>query len=439
MKAESSIGGDAMQTWWKIALALGALALAGGIGFYVLNPPAGNRDKNSAPVDKTPPLQIEEAPATFTTEFGFEGYHDFRFENRRENPVTVGVELKDCLCARVQICLTPDKGRRESKLDTTWETLEQEGQGFLVPAQAQGMLRLAWKGKKVGDQRYWGQLWIDDQGRRLYQRIEVSAQVVLPVLVCAEDQPEREVVDIGTLSAGEERTARFVCYSETRQHFTVSPAPPQANACFEYGVPQSLTDAELAALSKKIRTTIRSGYRVTVSVRERADKTLLDIGPFRRPVAWSTDVAQGHKVLGTISGRVQGEVKLAEPAGKTFVALGKIAANDPAPVLFRLESNDPQLELAVDDKATLEFLTVELLDGKEGKPIPGGKSWRVRVLFRKDATFRGQFPVRERPGYDSDAACSIVFHVLRRGQTVGFDSKFVRRLLVPVHGVVPAS
>jgi hypothetical protein len=60
-------------------------------------------------------------------------------------------------------------------------------------------------------------------------------------------------------------------------------------------------------------------------------------------------------------------------------------------------------------------------------------------MFRKDATFRGQFPMRERPGYDSDVACSIVLRVLWRPQIGGLDSKFVRRLLVPVHGVVPAN
>jgi hypothetical protein len=162
----------------------------------------------------------------------------------------------------------------------------------------------------------------------------------------------------------------------------------------------------------------------------------LDLGPFRRQVSWTTDVAPGHAVHGTVSGSVLGEVKLVNAAGKEFVDLGKVAPNDPAPVTFALESNDSSLQLSIDEQSTLHFLAAELLDGKEGRPIQGGRSWRVRVRYRSDSDFRGPFPQRERQAYDSDVACSVVFHLSRQSTPEGANNQPFRRLFVPVHGVV---
>jgi hypothetical protein len=96
-----------------------------------------------------------------------------------------------------------------------------------------------------------------------------------------------------------------------------------------------------------------------------------------------------------------------------------------------VESRDPQLELTVDEKRTLEFLRAEMLDGKEGKAAGDGRRWRVQVRMRKDALFRGDFP-KPRPGYDTAVACSVVFVVGRPGAA----GAPVRRLYVPVRGTV---
>src|SRR5262249_47722455 len=180
----------AMRTKSVLILTAGALAVAGGVGIYFLNHPNEKRNTGSVQRDDSPPLQIADAPETLTTELGFTGQRDFAFENLRDNPVTVGVEWKDCQCARVEICRSPE----------AWETLEQEGKGFEVPPRGAGILRLHWKGNKPGDHRFWASLWIDDNDHRLYQRIEVSVQIVPAVLIRAEDHLRRTTVDIGRLN-----------------------------------------------------------------------------------------------------------------------------------------------------------------------------------------------------------------------------------------------
>jgi hypothetical protein len=317
-----------------------------------------------------------------------------------------------------------------------WTTLNVEGEIFTVPPRAEGLMRLQWTAKKVGDQRYWARLWFDDEGTRTYQRVEAIVKVVEPVFLCAEDDPRWADVNVGRLKAGEKRTAQFLCWSKTRQHFTVAAAPSPADRCFTYGEPQPLTGAELKSLSEKEGANLQVGFRLTVAASERVGGAQLDVGPFRRQVNWRTDIAPGHELHGTVSGSVLGEVKLVDAPGKEYVDLGKVAPNDPAPMTFALESNDPSIQLSLDEKSTLHFLAAELLDGKEGRPIQGGRSWRVRVQYRKDSDFRGPFPQRERPGYDSDVACSVVFHLARQGTPGELNSQPFRRLFVPVHGVV---
>ena len=427
-----------------LLVALAAVAVAGAVAGFVFHHPT---DPNPVPRrDNTPPLRIEEVKDAVTTEHGFEGQIEFPFENLRENLVTVGIVLKDCQCARVQICLTPEDWKpldtqelrkRASDPVLKWETLEKDSQGFSVPARAAGMLRLGWKGKDFTDQRYWASLWVDDNGNRLNQRFEVPVHVVQPVYIRSEDQPKRSQVDLGRLNPGEGRTARFLCYSGTRPKFKLTPAPPQADPCLSYQTPQALTDAELKTLSQRASVQVLCGYRVEVIVHERIGDAQLDLGPFRRSAVWNTDIAKGHQLTGIVSGSVLGDVRLAEPVGKAFVDLGNISPNEPAPVTITLESNDPRIELTLDDKHTLDILAVELLDGKSGKENQDKKSWRARVVFRKDSGFHGKFPTQNRAGYDTDVACSIVIQVSRRSPSGDGISSPARRLYVPVRGIVP--
>jgi hypothetical protein len=311
----------------------------------------------------------------------------------------------------------------------TWETLEQDGKGVSIPPHAGGLVRLKWKGDKPGDQLFWANLWVDEGAKTEYERFQVFIHFVEAIRIAPEGAPGKAQTYIGRLYTGEERTARFLCTSDTRAKFTLTPAPPKEHPCFTYGTPEPLSKEELKSLSDASGKPILAGYRVTVTVHEHVGKTHLDMGPFRRKVAWKTDLAPDHEISSHIDGVVRGEVRLVTAEGEPYLDLGTFSAN---PLDFVLEGDEPQLQLTWDEAQTLDFLKVELLDGKDGQPAGSGKSWRVRAVFKTDSIFRGRFPDPDRPGYDNEA-CVIAFLVSRPGQ----ETKSARRLFIPVRGNVP--
>jgi hypothetical protein len=295
-----------------------------------------------------------------------------------------------------------------------------------------GLLRVKWKTPTVGEHIFWADLLVQNGQEQGKQRLSVPVHFVEPVRIRAEDEPNRTELNVGPLNAGEERTAHFLCFSLTRAEFTITPASPGDDSCLNYGSPQALSPEELRALSDKLRCTVRSGYRVAVQVREQAGDVRLDLGPFRRPVTWASNVFAGHEVATHISGTVLGEVVLAGSPSKSFIDLGTISPTSPKPLTFTLESHDPKAQLSLDEEKTLNFLEVELLDGKEGKAGTRGKSWQIRVQFRPDSLFRGPIPNADRSGYDTAITCSLVFFVSRPGS----ENQRPRRLFVPVQGTV---
>lgn len=306
----------------------------------------------------------------------------------------------------------------------------------MLPPRRQGLLRMTWKTKSVGNHVFWADLFLAEADERGRRRIEVPVQLIEAVHLGPEDNPSGKEIDIGRFDSGEERTARFLGYSLTRDKFTLAPAPAVEDPCLAYGSPQPLRREELHALSEKIGTTVRSGYRLTVTVKEHVGDRRLDIGPFHRRVVWKSDAFPDHRVGSHINGTVRGEVSLASPENRELVDLGTIAPEAPQPVVFTLHSHDPRLRLAVDKERSLSFLRAELLDGEDGKMVGKEKTWRVRVVFRTDSLFRGVFPNAQRRGVDSAAVCSIVFRI-PHAETAGASAKqSERRLLVPVRGTV---
>ncbi len=425
-----------MSSKWVIALVLAAVAA--GAALVLVRWPRGEHP--SEPVARASLLQVEENKEPVRTESGIEGQRDLSYRNRIENPVAVRLQQKDCDCARVLICVAPqswqgldaeDLRKRAADPALTWQALEEGREGITVPPGAVGLVRLTWKANVVGSHVFWVHLRLDQGEERGQLRLEVPVHFIEPVSVWAEDTLTSREADVGPLSAGEERTARLLLCSPTRDRFTLTPVPT-GDPHVRCGAPQPLTREELQSLSGRAGTAVRAGYRVTVTVRERADDTRLDLGPFRRAVVLRTNVFPGHEVRTHVTGTVRGEVGLVSPENKDFVDLGTLSTRPPNPVVFTLESRDPQLELTVDEARTLKFLKTELLDGKEGKAAGDGKRWRVSVRFRTDSLFRGEFPQPLHPPYDTAVACSVVFVVARPG-TAGAP---IRRLYVPVRGTV---
>lgn len=430
-----------MSVKWVIGLILAVVALGAGIGLVVFLRPSWRPTVDSKPPGFVSLLTVEENKDPVKVESGIEGHRDLPFRNRVDRPLSIRLEATDCDCAKVLIGAAPESWReldtaelrkRDRDSALVWQALEKGGEHFTIPPQSVGLVRMQWKTKGEGDHLFWADFWVDDGQSRGHQRVEVPTHFIEPVRVRVDSQLEKKEIDVGTLKAGEERTVPFLCCSPTRDKLTLTPAPPRDDPFVTYGKPQPLTEEELKAVSEKTHTALRAGYRVSVTVREKAGDSRLDMGPFRRRIVWKTDVFPGHEVSTYVNGTVQGEVSLADSEGQAFVDLGTAPADALKPVTFTLESRDPQLRLAVDEEKTLDFLTVELLDDKDGKTAETGKTWRVRIAFRADSIFRGRFPNPDRRGYDSPGVCSVVLLVSRQGAA---DSPR-RRLFVPVRGNV---
>lgn len=391
-----------------------------------------------------PSLWIEENTDPVKAESEIEGRRDLHFENRADRPVTARLLATDCECAHIEIGIAPEarpglssEEMRQRADDTVlaWHTLQSGGSELTLPPRSHGLLRMTWNSKSVGDHVFWADLVLAEGDERGVRRIQVPVQLLEIVHLAPEDNLGGKEIDIGALSAGEERTARFLGYSRTREKFTLAPAPAVEDPCLIYGAPQPLSREELRRLSEKTGTTVRSGYRLIATLREHAGDRRLDLGPFHRRVVWKTDAFSDHRVSSYINGMVRGEVSLVSPEDKTFVDLGTIAPEAPQPVVFTLHSRDPRTRLAVDEERSLSFLRAELLDGEEGKIAENGKIWRVRVVFRTDSLFRGVFPNPERREFDSAVVCSIVFRLSRTADGAAAQQS-ERRLLIPVRGTV---
>lgn len=387
------------------------------------------------------PLRIEEQKDSAIAESGVEGHRNLRFRNPGNKPLSMRLERTDCECAHVQVCLAPDDWKgldspaflsRGTDPSLAWHKLERNGQPFEVPPRSQGMIRVTWKAFRLGATAIGIDLIVGDGEKEVSQRFEAPVNFIAPVFFCSEDDPKATEIDVGRLKAGEERTARYLCCSTTRDEFTLTPMP-SSDPCIRYGAPQPLTSEELRVLSQKGGADpVRAGFRVQVTVREQADGHRLDIGPFHRRIVYKSNVYEDHQVTTHVNGTVAGEIGLADSQGKDHIDCGMILPNEPKPLTFSLESSDPQLELSVDEERTLPFFKVELIDGKQGKRSEKGKRWQVRVEFRKDALFRGEFPNSTRPGYDSADLCSLVFILTHSGGSPSME----RRLFVPVRGNV---
>jgi hypothetical protein len=323
--------------------------------------------------------------------------------------------------------------KRAGETTLAWKPLKSGGESFEIPPQAHGLIRVTWKAIKVGRSSIGIGLRVDDGENKIAQRFEVPVDFIRPVWLCKEGDYYMNEIDVGRLNAGEERTAKFLCCSTTREKFTITPAPPINDPCILYGTPQPLTGKEIQALPKAPNgDPVLFAYRVTITLRERAGDKRLDIGPFHRAIVYKSDVSADLKVDGFVNGTIAGEVTLVDAEGKDFVDLGLVLPTEPKPVTFTLQARDPQLQLTVDEERTVDFLKVEQLDGKEGKPSGNGKTWQVRIKFRTDSLFRGPVPNPNHAGYTTAAQCSVVFNVSRPGTA----SAPARRLFVPMRGTV---
>lgn len=270
-------------------------------------------------------------------ERGVEGHYDFPFRNVLGKPAEIGLLAVSCDCTSAEVAFLPkDEWERvvaelskrpwadvEFTSAPDWHKVtKDENEGLPVPADAHGLVRVTWKGRKeTGERlrtqlRFWSQPAGDLSGRQ-FETIEVP--VVMADAVMAD--PPRQ--SVGVLGPGDAGRAEIYLWSATRGpdelRLAVQNDPDDPLFHFE-GRP--LTEKERDALQgrlleKKIYSKVRAGYVVSATVHEQKAGKQLDQGPFHHAVPLLLDeipLEAPPKVTGTVRGDV--EVGAQEEQGK---------------------------------------------------------------------------------------------------------------------------
>jgi hypothetical protein len=266
-------------------------------------------------------------------------------------------------------------------------------------------------------------------------RLEVPVSFVLPVIVRASTDLNDVVSYVGKLDRGDSGKVMFLIFSHTRDHFKLTPAPPREDPCIVYGEPSGFTKEMLERLTQDEKIggrPVKCGYSVEVTMHEHVGDRQLDLGAFRRLVAWKCDVVS-EPLTAQIRGIVLGEVSLANPGKYPGINLGTVHPERPVEHRVTLDTDNPGVQLTLDKKNTVDFLDVKVVEDKDDNlKVEGRKSWTVSVTFKKDCGFRGQFPD---PPQLEHRNCAVVFLVTHKGVQ---RKETERRIRIPVRGTVQA-
>jgi hypothetical protein len=176
--------------------------------------------------------------------------------------------------------------------------------------------------------------------------------------------------------------ARFWCWSETQERFplkatsadpcvTVECVPLTAAEC------QQLV-AELAKIARPPQ--IRSAYRIVVTVYERRDEAMLDLGPFERQVVLHSAPGLDLPAL-TLTGVVRGDVTIEkEPGGR--INLGRFPADRGTRATVRVKATRLDLQPALVGWSP-DYLQVGLDEVQDCVPS-GERHWRLSVTVPPD-------------------------------------------------------
>jgi hypothetical protein len=375
-----------------------------------------------------------------------EGHYNFHFQNTHTVPVTFGVLKKNCNCASVQVCIMPEDWKdlkteelaeRAEEPALNWKQMELDGPGFEVPAGAAGWVRVNWPANagELGAKLYKAELWMQKPDRGAPMTLEVPVTFVLPVIVREATKMEDDVYKDIILDTGDQRMVDFIVFSHTRAHFKLTPAPTREDPCIVYHEPTALPKERLEQLTlAQAGKPVKVGYHVRLTIHEHVGDRQLDLGAFRRTVAWTSEVAPALPIEGKLRGIVLGEVR-GPPSwyeAKQFPGINfetvRPDGRDEKEVVLESRDPDPSLQLTLD--RTVDFLDVKLAEGKDSE---GRKTWTVSAKFKKDSPFRGPFPDPPRVKYED---CAVVFLVTHKG-VQGEEPK--RRIRIPVRGTVQGS
>lgn len=236
------------------------------------------------------------------------GFYDYVFVNETDQPADMGLERQSCACSKIQICLLPaakakDHARKKHQ-QAIWNKLPAEAEeagydwkelpvdtalGVTVAPGQGGLLRLTWNGDRVKERKDLDfTVWTQPQGQDRERRPYILTAAVVPVPP-VQFLPAK-LLDMGDIVAGGSAEREFWCWSSTRHAgFDIDFPDNPLNPCIQCKA-EPLSKAECATLTARLmasdtRSRAWSGYKVLVTVKEKAGTKQLDMGLLFKQVA----------------------------------------------------------------------------------------------------------------------------------------------------------
>ena len=357
------------------------------------------------------------------------GHHDFLFHNNNAQPVELGAEWKNCQCSQVKVLVLGPEEERKIRIQfpaaaaalvpnaaggglillgtltgfhhqvhgsleapERWTVLMDESSGrqtstsdestlgVLIPENASGFVRLAWRGEKPGSKALLAKVWVQAPGnpktRGEKTDLMINAVLVPPVQV----QPEK--IDVSNLNPGERHDFELLCWSATRPGFKLESVREETgNPCFVTScTPLTGDDLARAVATQSEKGPVRmlTAYRIKGTVYERAagNGPALDLGPFVHYLALTTDQPEVPPVRVPISGTVRGDITVGTDEARDRIVLKTFVRTKDKEEVVPVETNQPGLGLHVAGWEP-KYLEVELKE--KGTQADGRRRWTLRV------------------------------------------------------------
>lgn len=446
---------------WTAVLAL-ALMVAGitCVSVYL----GSSRDNNveelapDAPLALTFPIKSfpQKEEKALITEVHQPGYQDFWFLNESGHNLTVGLLDKGCTCSQVQITLAPPSwcayGVRvtatqalqlplhgmdlmpirmdrltmmavlttrdqlfpdlPAETESSMTLIKGSPQGFTVPAESMGRIRLSWEQPISRKLDTYATLWIGNPSGTVNTRLDAHVNIVDPVLLAAKELKfpavtTHELEELEKQNSGQR--IWIICGSMTRSHFDIKAELLHEDIKaesdpVEIGAPVPLDKADYRKLAEEHgekMPTIISGLKIPVTLKARAkDGTPAEWGYFSRYIRMIAD-GGNESVAVQLDGQVLGAVSISE-MGKVrgSLDLGPFPRKRGTQGSINLETDAKDLDLELDTTRLPEFLKASLK--KLSETGGGHRVWQLRVVVPPDKA-RGEFPRPRDPLYRDSA------------------------------------
>lgn len=362
-----------MNSWKQTFCVIAAfMLLVGGLTFGYQFLGTKDVEQTSTPVGAAPAggvqLKFFNQLIKFDKELevNTDGRAFFYFENDRPEEVSVQLDYLNCQCNQVDMALFTDpevkhlptwppivvtdlgKGLEFLETDRSrWKVLPRDGAATTVPAHAKGVLRVSWTGRKIGPHQAVATVITQkpgDPATSVTTRLGAMATYTPVVML---DQEQFKLPDI---ESGGSATISFSVWAPMRDRFQLHVQDPAHDPHFVCST-RPLTAAELEDVvfnqlkKQHPNPTAKSGYRVTVVVREVMDGKHLDAGLFARKIDLTTDIAADQSV--TLTGTVHGDVEVGDEEHPGRIVLGAFSAEQGKTVHVPLVAARPDVQVKV--------------------------------------------------------------------------------------------